>query len=214
MLPLALVWRYWEPLKAMVKGEKKVELVIVLLALVALVGAVVSTKSMIQTRVDQSIEESLNIISSWGESDVDGPIGLRVSMYKEGYRMWMERPWFGWGPSGANYPMFLDGINEETGYLTHFHSTYLEALVRFGIVGCSIFLIVIGLLLINLHARYRRGGVSLDLYCFFTASMALLLLWSISDYQVASTDWRILFIALLGLAYSPVIGRSNDDQIN
>jgi O-antigen ligase len=70
-------------------------------------------------------------------SDPDDPtLRQREYMWRSGFTMWRQHPWFGWGPGGVKreYPRFAlpEAGKKRTG---HVHNTPLQILVERGLVG-------------------------------------------------------------------------------
>ena len=82
------------------------------------------------------------------------------------------------------------------------HNTYLEILVRFGIVG-ALLLITGALLLIRAVFRaYGAGLMPRDYFLFLLGSFGLVAVWSLFDFRALHTDWRAYWACLAGTAYT------------
>jgi O-antigen ligase len=66
-------------------------------------------------------------------------IGTRVVIWREGTRLWLEKPWFGHGPGPTE--AFLAELKSRYRLFDSFdfENTYLELLVRIGLVGTLFF---------------------------------------------------------------------------
>ncbi len=213
VIPIVLLWRYKDGFLTVLRNKRKTGFVLIALFVSVVVSVPVMNEAVLQKHVDRAVNDGMNAFEQWNsESVMDGSLGLRASMFKEGYSMWLERPWFGWGVAGINSDAFLDTVNEKSGYMTHLHNTYLEILVRFGVVGGVLLLSIVVCLVYGMYLRYRDGEVSKDIYIFCYGALALLFFWCIADFQLASTDWRFLFVILMGLAYSLAIRQSTERQ--
>lgn len=135
--------------------------------------------------------------------------GVRVQTFRFGMEKWLERPVFGWGPGSTEYLIShsnrpnLMHPDYRRGYawLDHLHITYLEVLVRFGLVGALLILTVIGFLLKGVWNAYRDKRLPGDYALFFAGAFALTAVWSLSDFRLLHTDWRSYWILLGGSAY-------------
>ena len=67
-----------------------------------------------------------------GLSYEDGSTIQRLSLIKDGVRLWSERPLFGWGPGQYRWIN-----NVDFGYYSH--NNFIELLVNFGLLGFSLF---------------------------------------------------------------------------
>jgi O-antigen ligase len=82
-----------------------------------------------------------------------GPIDYRAAVYSGGWKMFLERPWLGWGvhQMPAELPRHVSGYKERVLYP---HNTYLELLVEHGILGLGCYLWLMWELW-----RLRKGGI-------------------------------------------------------
>ena len=71
-------------------------------------------------------------LSSSNLSNEDGSTIQRISLIKDGVRLWSERPLFGWGPGQYRW-----NNNVDFGYYSH--NNFIELLVNFGLLGFSLF---------------------------------------------------------------------------
>lgn len=71
-----------------------------------------------------------------------GPVRFRMVVYQAGWEMFLERPFSGWGEHAMQSGLAnrVSDFHEERYY---FHNTYLEILVRYGVVGLTLYLWVI-----------------------------------------------------------------------
>jgi len=63
---------------------------------------------------------------------------FRLAIYGDSVRMWLHRPWFGfgWGTFSTVYPGFRSFYTNL--FVNHAHNDYLELLVEMGIAGASV----------------------------------------------------------------------------
>lgn len=131
------------------------------------------------------------------EVPIDTAIGARAHLWYYGVSKWMERPVFGWGP--ATQVTQITDLPVKR--YSHLHSTYLEALVRFGLVG-SLFIVALLFLIIRSAWRaWRRSALPYDYFLFISGSFAILAIWSAANFRMP-VDWRFFWCLLAGMAYS------------
>jgi putative inorganic carbon (hco3(-)) transporter len=89
----------------------------------------------------------------------------RMNRWKSGFRMFLERPFLGWGPNTyqfnyAPFQMFKDKtpISTNSGDMGNSHSEYIGPLVESGIFGCLSVLIIIILTLSTGFRLYTRAN--------------------------------------------------------
>ena len=167
---------------------------------------------IISTRLSQEREV---FAAAWrGDFDAvpTSGLGVRVHTLRFGLVKWLERPLLGWGPGSTEYLISRSGLPElrhsewgEGGWvqghawLDHLHNTYLEILVRFGLVGCLLMVIVLGALVRGTWIAYRAGRLPSDYVWFLAGSLALISIWSLSDFRLLHPDWRSYWIILGGV---------------
>jgi|GEM_PF-548431 len=124
-------------------------------------------------------------------------IGVRVHTQKFGIKKFLERPFLGWGPGTevAKLP------ERPTKILAHLHSTYLEVLARFGIVGALLVGGVLWFVIASMRSAYRSGRMPLDLFLFVSGALAFLAIWSFGNFRMP-TDWRFYCILFCAIPYT------------
>jgi O-antigen ligase len=138
--------------------------------------------------------------------------GVRVHTFRFGVTKWLERPLFGWGPGCTEYLISHSGLpqlrhsemvdgewQEGPDWLDHLHNTYLEILVRFGLVGAFFMFCSLGLLVRGLWLAHREGRIPLDYAWFLTGALGLMAIWSLSDFRLLHPDWRSYWILIGGI---------------
>ena len=125
--------------------------------------------------------------------------GVRVLLNIYGYRKWKERPILGWGPGTAFKP-----YNH-----AHLHNSYLEVLVRFGIVGATLFLVMLGLVFRALIWARARDMLPFNLILFLTGTFALAAIFCLTGYRLDKFDFRSFWTLLAGISYTFYLHRNN-----
>ena len=100
------------------------------------VGVVVLAVALLFSEHASSLEER------FGERS---PVDFRMAVYEAGGDMFLERPWLGWDSAGmqAELARRVSGFHQKDFY---FHNTYLEVLVRYGLLGLALYLwLMVGL---------------------------------------------------------------------
>jgi putative inorganic carbon (hco3(-)) transporter len=93
------------------------------------------------------------------------PVKFRMAVYQAGWEMFMERPFSGWNEQAmqAGLANRVSDFHEDRYY---FHNTYIEILVRYGLIGLGMYLwIVIDLFRIGrkrLSSTFSPNGGLLD----------------------------------------------------
>ena len=137
-------------------------------------------------------------------------LGFRVNVQKFAVDKWLERPLLGWGTGTVEHllahsnqqqllhPSHKGGVD----WMDHFHNTYLEILVRFGLVGAALLTAGLVLLLRAVLRAWQGGLIPQDYFLFYGGSFGLLAIWSLFDFRALHGDWRAYWVILAGAAYS------------
>lgn len=207
LLPGGLCARYWHEIKDIVRGKNSTGFFLGLIVLLLLAILAWNNRPVLSLRIERTMKDcqALKTFNLNPENIQNNALGLRFAMMRQGYNKWLERPFWGWGTAGINYPCFFSNINKKTGYMTHLHNTYLEILARFGLVGGIILLLMVVYLFYGLHVSYKDRVIERDFYCFALGILMMLAIWSFFDYQMSLLDFRTYICVLFSLLYSPVI---------
>lgn len=128
---------------------------------------------------------------------LNDPVEIRVGLLRHGFERWRERPWFGWGPGTRVAPM-APSVPRNVG---HLHNTYLELLVRFGLVGALMFGAALGLVARSVWRGLRAGKLAPDSFIFIVAAFAVAAIWATANFRPTS-EVRFLVVLLGAMAYS------------
>lgn len=137
--------------------------------------------------------EELNQAPSDVELLFRGPSG-RIQMWQEALEMSKERLFFGYGPN-----TFLKVIK---GYTTYAHNSYIQILVELGIVGLSLFIVILTLSLRDSLCMLREpiDKSDLSLFAGVVGGLIAFLIHSIFDHDFYVLVLAALFWGLLGVA--------------
>jgi O-antigen ligase len=136
------------------------------------VGLVVLTVGLLL-----SSEHASSLEERFGERS---PVDFRMAVYEAGADMFLEKPWLGWDSAGmqAELAHRVSGFHQKEFY---FHNTYLEVLVRYGLLGLGLYLwLMVGLF------RVGRKRACLTLPC---------------EHGFLDTEFRSLWPLLLGIYF-------------
>ncbi len=207
MLLLAppLVWfrlRQWQP-RAEHKTGRRLAPVIVAVTLIASLF-IYGNMDTLKTRFGWEAETIASIARldpAQVRHDAGSSSGVRFHLYRYGWAKWRERPLLGWGP-GASEPLIDAHEIEALHRWNHLHNSYLEVLVRLGLVGLIILAIGVWYLLRALRAARRAGTMAEDIHLYLVGVLWLLALTSFTDFRMIHSDWRFLWLLFGGLAYT------------
>jgi hypothetical protein len=158
-----------------------------------------------ELRVGSQDELSYNSIAS---------TAIRLNLASVGLRAFTASPLLGFGPGTSTteflLPQRVVAVSEyqlaHAPAASHLHSVVTEALVRFGLVG----VLIAVLLLVVLGRAYRTlwsdPRAAPELRTFLTLGGVMLLLYCIYDFRLVNLDIRFFVILFFGVLYSFQLG--------
>ena len=158
-----------------------------------------------ELRVGSQDELSYNSIAS---------TAIRLNLASVGLRAFAASPLLGFGPGTSTteflLPQRVVAVSEyqlaHAPAASHLHSVVTEALVRFGLVG----VLIAVLLLVVLGRAYRTlwsdPRAAPELRTFLTLGGVMLLLYCIYDFRLVNLDIRFFVILFFGVLYSFQLG--------
>ncbi|MFI5335199.1 MAG: O-antigen ligase family protein [Opitutales bacterium] len=129
-------------------------------------------------------------------------LNSRLVLYRDTWRMAMERPWFGWGLEsyGDVFRIFNTQRAVESWfgqpYYRAAHSDWLQSVAENGVVGTGLILLL-GLLPLR-HSSWRRLSSTLPLYLLAGCGLVLLYAWvefPFANPSVLIAFWTALYVA-------------------
>ncbi len=157
LLPvLGLLW-----LVGLRRHRRPLELVLALSAVVALCLALYGWVPVVRDRVDLA---ALEIGQYFHGGDRDTSTGLRISMWRANWVLFLEQPWFGWG---YTRPADLHAVPEIMAFLTPMfelwytkhggHNEFLSNMMQTGLPGLVSRLMVFGVPFVLFCSAIRSG---------------------------------------------------------
>ncbi|NOZ09836.1 MAG: O-antigen ligase family protein [Gammaproteobacteria bacterium] len=204
VLPPLLVWHLYKTLRQFHLQHYK-RLIVGGLTAAGLVTAilVVNLDTFKQRFMDE--RSTINTLLDGDFSNIpyhsESSIGVRIHLYRHGFNKWKERPLFGWGPGSSKW-LIKKQARKELRQWPHLHNTYIEVLVRIGIVGALFFVGILWLLLRTLHRAHQSGRLSTDIYLFLLGVFAMSLIWNVGEFRLVHADWQFYWLLFGGIAYT------------
>lgn len=131
----------------------------------------------------------------------------RYLLYRLATELWLQSPFLGQGPIDSSY--YVDHHKDKRLHVDgHFHSSYLEILVSFGLVGLLMFAGLSYVLLKRFYQNYRKGMIAPDLALFIASVFLLAGLWNLFNSRFIHVDWRFFWILLIGITHAASISAS------
>lgn len=133
--------------------------------------------------------------------------GYRAHLYRFAWEGLRKRPLWGGGPAISK--RFIQESGQETlkapnwkgemQWWDHLHSTHLEVLFHYGIVGGVLWLWMYGSLFLGARRAWKKGALSTPMGFFSWASLIYLFLWALFDFRSLHPDWRFFWNFLAGI---------------
>ncbi len=214
VVPPLFLLRYRNEIVALWRNGRVVALIVVVLVVALLFGVVKSNEAIFDERVAQFKDDTFALMMlQFDEIEADNPsFAIRVAMNQQGFLRWLERPWIGWGSGGIPRDQFFSAETDLTRHTPHFHNTYLEFMLRFGLVGGVIFLLLVWQLFSGLRTARRQHKVDKDIYFFLIGMSLLFAVWCLADFQLSSTNWRFFFCVVFGFVYAIIIADQTEPE--
>lgn len=184
-----------------------------LLSLFAVVGVVAFTASAIAPVVEKRLSDEQDVIEAIGAGRMDdvpfSSIGIRVHTWAYGWERVQERPLTGWGAKSRG-PLidegpFPDGLKNRFG---HFHNSYLEALLAYGVLGLAAIAILTVMILkgtiLLLNTAHKQWGIGLLI------SWAFFFIINLFESYLIFNSGMYFFIIVGGVGMSFCLFGKND----
>jgi O-antigen ligase len=181
------------------------------------VGILAANEKAISSRLNAEQDVRASVMAGKLDHLPRTSLAFRVHAQVYGLKKWLERPVFGWGTGSSRYVIAQSGMRElrhpdENGrlvWLLHLHNSYLEILVRFGLVGLFLFAAGTYFIFDSLKTAYRSGRLPLDYLLFLAGGLVLFLVWSFFDFAALHYKLRFYWLLLGGMAYSFALNRES-----
>ncbi len=201
VIPVSLVF-YFQRFSATTQGwlQRSAGWGGMLVMLVVLGMILLAQREGIQERVFQEREVYQPIL----EGDISRipatSIGTRIHLWHYGVEQWLDKPLFGWGPGSEQYLIAKSGITIGGISPPHFHNTYIDILVRFGLVGFVFSAVLLWLVYRDIWKCYKAGQLPADWFYFLFSIMAFCLIWSFFNTRFMRWDYRDFTLLFLGMS--------------
>ncbi len=205
VLPVSLVILLWH----YVSHTRGRSLAALLLGVVT-VGALLAYVGYSQQGViSQRAQAERSIVEQLFDGELDSlpnsSVGIRAKLVVFGMEKWLERPLLGWGPADTRY-LVDQHAERPVAIMPHLHNTYLELLVRLGLVGTLVFAWLGWLLLSAFWRAYRAGRVPFEIMLMVFSVLALTAIYGLTNFRMHHVDWRFPAILFFGVVYAYALG--------
>ena len=168
---------------------------------------------MIKARVDRAMQDIAGYYASEDYRDTvrRSSVGVRVELWKAGWKMFLENPLTGVGVGGfkvaaeENWERYQ--VNEVVGHFKYVHNQYIAALATRGVPGLILFLLLLTLpLYIAMSQRSADRGLEIARLSLMLICMVYLVGCLVEDHFEGKSApmFVTVFFALLLARLSPV----------
>lgn len=203
LVPAVIIWQFRNRWNGM---QERAPLAISYMVVIGLfMVAVTLIGPKLVDKFEQEYNEVAPYLASGELQDMpESSFGWRIHLNMHGSNLATERPWTGWGPGTSSTHDLKDRYDAANlGFLRHLHNTYLEILVRLGLIGALLYLLAAGLLLWGaIRARPSTGRMPGDVGTFLVVGCALMAGWSLIDFRLLMWDFLFPLILLASLAHT------------
>lgn len=201
--PMVLFGYYWRVRKSGAPFSFRTVLSKGLVPLTLIVVVLVGYAPQLAQRVKDERDVIAKTLSSAFQytPDKSSSSGTRVYLWREGVKRWAERPWTGWGPQSTIYMLEPLWSQYPMDKARNFHNTYIEVLVRMGIVGFVLLAIAVILVFRGWAAGLRSGGAPPDIAFFLLGALLLFAIGTATNDRMDHMGRSFLSL-FLGMAYA------------
>ena len=197
-------------------GKLSATALVAVIAVAVLVGAMGVKHSGLQARVERASTEIGTVLREGLDQAPLNNVTWRLHMWRFGLARWAQHPLVGLGPGSVTYEIRQTSdpsLRHPGGEpWDHLHSAYVMTLFTFGLVGFALFGTV-GFLLYQQAARaYRDGRLPREVCALVAANLAMILVYSLTDFRQLNHDWRAYWILAAALSWAVSVGTSEHAQ--
>lgn len=197
-----LAWFVGRTIRRRAAGARRRALASVL---ILLVGTSVIPAIFVDTITDRMLEENANyrlFIDGEVREIEDKSLASRLYTGGVGWRAWLERPFFGWGPGSSRFLVLRADIPSEFQGSSDLHNNYLDVLVRFGLVGALLFFGFWFWLVVRFARGLRAGKIPGDLSRFVLSVSLIFFMVNFTDTYIEFQFGWFYMVLLCAMLHS------------
>ena len=162
--------------------------------------AVYTLEPVIEKRLQAEHEIIEGLASLKLKDDEFSSISYRTNSWKAAIPWILDRPLIGWGGNGRGLvlehsPDLPDWFMAKTG---HLHSTYVDTLVNFGLLGLALFLGILGWTLVRAWQAWRQDYMSSEMFLFLLAFSIYWLTINLTESYMYYSTGQYAFALVIG----------------
>ena len=191
-------------------GKLSATALVAVIALAGIFGTVAVKHSGLQARVERASTEIRTVLRDGLDQAPLNNVTWRLHMWRFGLSRWAQHPVLGLGPGSVTYEIRQTSdrsLRHPGGEpWDHLHSAYVMTLFTFGLVGFGLFGTVGFLLYRQTWRAYRDGRLPREIYALVAANLAMILVYSLTDFRQLNHDWRAYWILAAALSWAVGVG--------
>ena len=196
-----------------VKTKKKA----IVIAITVLLG--IGLYNLTNHSIKKTLHEKNRIESLWKEdvtSISSTSIGARLASWKAASEWIVQSPFIGWGSRGSTVVLrntdWLQGTYPAT--FSHMHSSYIQILTEYGVIGASIMIILFSSIAIQLSACHKEKIINKNIFYFLKTSFIFLLIINLTESYLFYWTGAYLITLLTAISLSYIWKRQRKIKLN
>ncbi|UTA48007.1 O-antigen ligase family protein [Simiduia sp. 21SJ11W-1] len=172
----------------------------ILLAAGMLVALFASQSGVVVDRLKAEADVLGKVVQGQPIEDATTSSGIRLRSWAAAVPWIKERPIVGWGGQGRKAVIEkTDQLPQRIKDITrHLHSSYMDTLVNFGLLGFTLLLSLWGWLLYGAKSACKDGRIPRDLFNFFVAFMAYFAVVNLFESYMYYSSGVLVFALICG----------------
>lgn len=188
-------------------AEKKKQLIVTAVAALLLIAIGTYFKTSALERISRESETVQAIVSGDFENIPYSSMGVRVNTWLEAAQWIRERPLIGWG-GGVRHDVIdqserlPEAVKRNFG---HFHNTYLEFTLAYGLLGLMVILATYSWILYKLIWLHRRGQCPTDVLQFSGYTMLVMAIMNLFESYLFFASGVYVSMIVLAPGYAVIL---------
>jgi len=194
----------------------KTRLLLVIVICLSTIGLLLVNARLVERRLKSVIRHDVETITdllslnlknipfqNLDKKPVRSSIARRIILLYYGGLLLSERPWLGYGTEVDLQKLIsAKSGNKKISKRNHLHNGFLIVLLRFGLIGGSIFFLAGLYLLHGLIQAYRSEKLSRDLFLFLLGALLITAMTGLTGFRWTHMGFRFFWLLLAGMAYT------------
>ncbi|WP_155849258.1 MULTISPECIES: O-antigen ligase [unclassified Alcanivorax] len=170
------------------------------LLLLALSGIAALLTPIVADRLDDEKAQIESVMRGDIHADLTGSVAGRAHSWWAAAEWIAERPVLGWGGNGRGLVLshserLPEWVSNKFG---HLHSSYLDTMVNFGLLGLGVLLVLLGWVTLRAMAAWRARQLPGDVLIFYLGFLAFWLVINLFESYLYFSSGELVFSLILG----------------